>query len=53
MCCKKNKRGKKGKSHALFAPFVLLAASGLHQRTDSFVKVFRQQSGNFNFPFVI
>ena len=37
--CKKNKRGKKGKSLALLAPFVLFAASGLHQQTDSFVKV--------------
>jgi hypothetical protein len=37
--CKKNKRGKKGKCLALFAPFVLFAAFGLHQRTYSFVKV--------------
>jgi hypothetical protein len=34
MGCKKNKRGKKGKILALFAPFVLFAAQGLHQRTD-------------------
>jgi hypothetical protein len=32
--CKKNKRGKKGKTLALFAPFVLFAANGLYQRTD-------------------
>jgi hypothetical protein len=37
--CKKNKSGKKGKSLALLATFVLFAAPGLHQRTDSFVKV--------------
>ena len=37
--CKENKRSEKGKSLALFAPFVLFAASGLHQRTASFVKV--------------
>jgi hypothetical protein len=28
--CKKNKRGKKGKTLALFAPFVLLAANPFH-----------------------
>jgi hypothetical protein len=37
--CKKNKRGKEGKNLAFFAPFVLFATPGLHQRTDSFVKV--------------
>jgi hypothetical protein len=37
--CKKNKRGKKGKSLALFAPLVLFAAPDLHQRTESFGKV--------------
>jgi hypothetical protein len=35
----KEQKGKKGKTLALSAPFVLFAAPGLHQRTDSFVKV--------------
>jgi hypothetical protein len=37
--CKENKRDKKGKTLALFVPFVLFAADGPHQQTDSFVKV--------------
>jgi 3-isopropylmalate dehydrogenase len=42
--CKKNKGGKKGKTLALFAPFVLFAARDLHRQTDSLIKVSPHQT---------